>query len=254
MPDRIIRESSCTSETLNQLSDFEERFWWRLVVNCDDFGRFDARPAILKSRLFPLSDGKTYKDMQNALSALASVGLVKVYRVDGRPFLQLVKWSKYQRIRAEKSKFPSPDEACSQLSSIDSECPRIRNAKCEMRNAEANAGAPARDSAFDAFWEEYPKNSDRKRAGALSAWGQLNPNEDGIAHIMSQLRLWKQSERWLEEDGRYIPKAEAFLDPKGEYLTKKPASGKPGIPMGATGELGEAELAAIQRVLREDST
>ena len=44
------------------------------------------------------------------------------------------------------------------------------------------------------------------------------------------------------------------LDPNGEYLTKKPASGKQGVPKGATGELGEAELAAIQRVLREDST
>lgn len=118
----------------------------------------------------------------------------------------------------------------------------------------ASSNAPAVDCRFDSFWNAYPKNSDRHRDAALSAWKQLNPNEDGVAHIMSQLRLWKQSERWLEEDGRYIPKAEAFLDPKGEYLTKKPASGKQGVPKGATGELGEAELAAIQRVLREDAT
>lgn len=65
MPDRIIKESICTSDTLNALSDFEERFWWRLVVNCDDYGRFDARTAVLKSRLFPLMDGKTHKDKQD---------------------------------------------------------------------------------------------------------------------------------------------------------------------------------------------
>lgn len=116
---------------------------------------------------------------------------------------------------------------------------------------DVSSSAPAGGCRFDAFWLEYPKNSDRHRDAAISAWNQLNPNENGVAHIMSQLRLWKQSERWLEEDGRYIPKAEAFLDPKGEYLTKKPASGKLGVPKGATGELGEAELAAIQRVLRE---
>lgn len=113
------------------------------------------------------------------------------------------------------------------------------------------ARAPSGYFGFDAFWLEYPKNSDRHRDSAISAWNRLNPNENGVAHIMSQLRLWKQSERWLEEDGRYIPKAEAFLDPKGEYLTKKPTSGKQGVPKGATGELGETELAAIQRVLRE---
>ena len=111
MPDRIIKESSCTSDTLASLTDFEERFWWRLTVNCDDFGRSDARPAILKSKLFPLMD-KTHKDISKALNRLASVGLVKVYEVDGRPFLQVVKWDKHQRIRAKRSKIPSPDDAC----------------------------------------------------------------------------------------------------------------------------------------------
>ena len=116
------------------------------------------------------------------------------------------------------------------------------------------ARALSGDCRFDAFWLEYPKNSDRHMDAAISAWNCLNPNESGVAHIMSQLRLWKQSERWLEEDGRYIPKAEAFLDPKGEYLTKNPATSKREIPKGASGELGEAELAAIQRVLKGDAT
>ena len=78
MPDRIIKESSCTSDTLNGLSDFEERFWWRLVVNCDDYGRFDARPSVLKSRLFPLMDGITNKNMADALRKHASGGLAEI--------------------------------------------------------------------------------------------------------------------------------------------------------------------------------
>lgn len=117
MPDRMIRASICTSDTLNELSDFEERFWHRLIVNCDDFGRFDARPAILKGSLFPLADGKTKKDMADALNKLASVGLVELYTVDGKPFLHVVTWSKYQRSRATKSKFPAPDSTCCQLTS-----------------------------------------------------------------------------------------------------------------------------------------
>jgi hypothetical protein len=124
MPDRIIKESCCTSDTLAMLSDFEERFWWRLTVNCDDFGRCYARPAILKSKLFPLMESKTHKDMSRALTQLASVGLVQVYEVDGRPFLQVVKWDKHQRIRAKRSKFPSPDDSCQHLTADDSKCPR----------------------------------------------------------------------------------------------------------------------------------
>lgn len=117
MPDRMIRASICTSDTLNELSDFEERFWHRLIVNCDDFGRFDARPAVLKAALFPLMDGRTKKDMAEALDKLASLGLVELYEVGGKPFLHVVTWSKYQRTRAAKSKFPEPDNACCQLTS-----------------------------------------------------------------------------------------------------------------------------------------
>ena len=146
MPDRIIKESICTSDTLNQLSDFEERFWHRLIVNCDDYGRFDARPAILKGRLFPLMEGKTLKDMSNTLSKLASVGLVELYEVDGKPFLHVVTWDKYQRIRAKRSKFPEPNGTCCHLPSDDVKCPRnpIQSNPNPNPIREADAGnAPA---------------------------------------------------------------------------------------------------------------
>lgn len=111
MPDRIIRESICTSDTLNELSDFEERFWHHLIVVCDDYGRFDARPAILKSRLFPLRESLTFKNISDCLARLTSVGLIELYQVDGRPFLRVVTWERYQRIRAKKSKFPAPGDS-----------------------------------------------------------------------------------------------------------------------------------------------
>ena len=252
MPDRIIKESSCTSDTLNMLSDFEERFWWRLTVNCDDFGRCDARPAILKSKLFPLADGKTHKDMSKALSRLASVGLVKVYEVDGRPFLQVVKWDKHQRIRAKRSKYPSPDDACCQMTAIDSTCPRNPIQSESNPNPNANADMCAREGkSFTLFWEEYPKKC--KREEAWAAWKALNPDPAMVEKIMDHLRAWKQSDRWAELNGKFIPNACNFLAPGGEYLVNIPAPAKQSVPQGASGVLGEAELEAIQRVLAEDS-
>ena len=187
MPDRIIKESSCTSDTLNQLSDFEERFWWRLTVNCDDYGRCDARPAILKSKLFPLADGKTHKDMEKALTALASVGLVKVYQVDGRPFLQVVKWDKHQRIRAKRSKYPSPDDACCQMPSSDTECPRnpIQSESKSESNPNPNICAePQGDSAPVAI---IPLNTGEEfgvTQAQVDEWAALYPAVD----VMQELR------------------------------------------------------------------
>lgn len=129
MPDRIIRESICSSGTIDQLSWFEEVFFYRLTVNCDDYGRFDARPAILKSRLFPLKAGITEKTISEALNKLTTVGLAITYVCEGKPILQLVTWEKYQRTRATKSKYPdppTPDSTCCQLTSnvpvFESEC------------------------------------------------------------------------------------------------------------------------------------
>lgn len=108
MPNRIIKESICTSDTIDQLTWFEEVFFYRLIVNCDDYGRFDARPAILKARLFPLKS-VTEKQIIDALNKLSTVGIVALYEYDGRPYLQLVTWDKHQSVRNKKSKYPAID-------------------------------------------------------------------------------------------------------------------------------------------------
>lgn len=131
MPNRIIRESICTNEQIDQLNAFEETVFYRLIVNVDDYGRMDGRPAVLRSRLFPL---KNYRDSQieAALITLASVELVEMYSVHGKPFVRLSGWDRNQAIRAKKSKYPSPEEAdetssastCMQMISDASKCLR----------------------------------------------------------------------------------------------------------------------------------
>lgn len=130
MPNRIIKESICTSETIDQLSWFEEVLFTRLIVNCDDYGRFDGRTAVIKSRLFPLKD-ITAKTIEQSINKLATVGLVTLYRFEGKPYLQLPTWEKHQTIRAKKSKYPPFDtdiqqseNICMQMQADESECPR----------------------------------------------------------------------------------------------------------------------------------
>ena len=109
MPNRILKETICTSDTVDALSWFEEVFFYRLIVNCDDYGRTDARPAILKANLFPLKN-ITVSDIEKTLNKLSAVGLVYRYIVNDKPYLQLVTWGKYQQVRSKKSKYLAPEE------------------------------------------------------------------------------------------------------------------------------------------------
>ena len=133
MPNRLIKESICRSEDIDSLSWFEEVLFYRLIVNCDDYGRFDGREKIIKSICFPLKDLRD-SELTKALSKLAAQGLVIKYEVQGKPFLQLPKWEHHQQIRSKKSKYPgmdaenanviSDDIRCNQMISDDSKCPR----------------------------------------------------------------------------------------------------------------------------------
>jgi hypothetical protein len=124
MPNRILKESICASDSIDQLSWFEECVFYRLMVNCDDFGRFDGRVPIVKNRLFPLKEGMKPKTIESALQKLAAVGLVVFYESDGKPYLYLPTWEKYQTIRNKQSKYPDPN-GCKQLKSIQINCNQL---------------------------------------------------------------------------------------------------------------------------------
>ena len=97
---------------------------------------------------------------------------------------------------------------------------------------------------FDRFWARYPVHIGK--AAAEAAWARACEQQDETL-ILSRLEDWLSSKTWLEEDGRYIPKAEKWLDET--WFLREPAQA---VPKGASGKLGEAELEAIQRLLKEE--
>lgn len=110
MPNRIIKESAFTSDKVAQLTDFEFRLWVGMITQADDAGRGDARPAILKGRIFALRERTAVKDIESALLALAAAGCVSLYKVSGKPYFQFPNWSAHQRIRDCKPKYPGIEE------------------------------------------------------------------------------------------------------------------------------------------------
>jgi len=140
MPNRVLKESITTSETIDHLDDASEVLFYRLITKCDDFGRFDARMPILLAQVYPLRVGMiSAEEMERRLQNLASAGLITLYTVDGKRYLQMVTWRKHQSVRASKSKYPDPAESetsgeqpgepipnCEQSQAIESNCMQLK--------------------------------------------------------------------------------------------------------------------------------
>ncbi len=126
MPNRIIKESILTSDTLAELSWFEQNVFFRLIVLCDDYGRTDARAAVIKGSAFALYSGVTEKQVQDAIIKLSTVGIANLYEVGGRPYLQLCAWAKHQTIRAKRSKYPEPPLKCDTTQESENICMQMQ--------------------------------------------------------------------------------------------------------------------------------
>ena len=148
MPTRLLKDSIHQSERLNKLSDFQYRVWVNLITYVDDFGRGDARPAIIKGTCFPLRERLSNADIEAALQALAGAGCVGLYEVGGKPYLYFPRWESHQNIRNKKSKYPAPpqsDDDCTELNTNESNCiqtpanvPVIQSESISESNTESN--------------------------------------------------------------------------------------------------------------------
>lgn len=110
MSNRMIKDSMLASDKIASLSDFEFRLWIGLILIVDDMGRGDARPAIIKGRVFPLRERVSMRDVEDALHGLAAKGCISLYEVDGKSYFWFPTWGKHQRIRDVRPKYPGPDD------------------------------------------------------------------------------------------------------------------------------------------------
>ena len=106
MPNRIIREGILSSDRIEQLDAPAEVFYRRLMSKVDDHGLFDARPAMLRSSLYPLRvDRVREADIARWIAACEKAGVIALYVHEGKPYGQMLdtRW----QARSEP-KFPAP--------------------------------------------------------------------------------------------------------------------------------------------------
>lgn len=152
MPNRILKESVCVSDSIAGLAWFEEVLFYRLIVSCDDYGRYDGRTAVIRNRLFPLEEELTKADVEAALASLERAGLALRYEADGKPYLYLPGWEDHQNVRAKRSRYPAPpppEEASAYIcAQTYADAPVIQSESLSSSLSESFSGSePAREAA-----------------------------------------------------------------------------------------------------------
>lgn len=108
MPTRVLREGILDSERVCSLSFPAEVFYRRLMSVVDDFGRFDARTSVLRSRLYPLQIEKVREaDIERWIAECVKAGLIALYSVSCK---QYILFPNLGSPRAKESKFPAPPD------------------------------------------------------------------------------------------------------------------------------------------------
>lgn len=250
MPNRMLKESICTSEDLDKLSANAENLFYRLITKADDFGAYHGNASIVKGTCLPLkSDYVTSNQVEEWLNELARAGLIYLYLAeDSRRYIQFVKWEKHQNVRAQVRKYPAfsltnyelpaagncyhlkaNENTCNQLHTNENNCSQLpanvpdiqSNPIQEESNPkriqeESNPIAKDRDyekdDQFETFWNAYPKKSGDIRQAYME---YLHAVGLGVSPEKIIKAAHEQFDGISPEDLQYMTSAERWLRNKG---------------------------------------
>ena len=196
MPTRLLRDWT-DSFAVDELDVHAERFFVRLIMVVDDYGRFHADPRMLRSKCFPLKTDVRDSDITRWLAACQKAGMLRCYRDKSKRVLLEVCNFK-QRSRTD-SKFPSPGECPSndgQMTALGGD-----------EGGDEDEGESVR-SALDVFLDELwlaapPKSKARSSKKQLAdAWAAAKPKPDK-EEVMRVLAVWAESEEWTKDGGQF---------------------------------------------------
>lgn len=209
VPNRIIKESICTSDDIAGLSMGAEILFYHLIVKADDYGVYFGNEQIIKNTCFPLKSTEIkLKQVESWLNELIKAGLIFAYVAeDGKKYIQFVKWAKHQQIRAKKSKYPLFDSTCNQL--IADDCNSCRNPiQYEIQSNTAQS-ADEIESCFLALWELYPKKAGKS---SVSKKAKIELHKAGFDVVSTAIENYKAEIQRENRDMQYVKNGSTFFN------------------------------------------
>ena len=245
MPSRMLRDSMKLSRKINNLSDFQFRVWIHLILTADDYGRGYADPELVKTLAFPRRKRVTEKDIHDALTEMAGTGCILLYEADGESYFCFPNWASHQRIQTKVSRFPGPsEEDMSRWLTVNHGEIPLETKPSEKRETKRE-DARAEDG-FDAFWEAYPRKTNRDKA--RHAWEKLHPDAELQRLILAAIEEQRHSSQWTRDNGEYIPHPSTWLNGHRWEDKLAPARGR-GYQQNSTSAY---DLDALMDQLKED--
>lgn len=220
MPQRFLRPGITNSDQWNAVSFPAQSLYVRILTLVDDFGRYDARVPILHGQCFALRPEMKPQQTAALRSELHARGLITVYVVEGKEYLQIEKWQ--ERARCDASKYPvkpkpaadgsGPQESASSLAITSSPLHPIPSpSPLHPRQPRKRAvRVPLTCAAFQEFWTAYPRKE--AIADAEKAWVE-NECASKLPEILSAIRARKPA--WQSGEVRFIPHPATWLNRRG---------------------------------------
>ena len=217
MPNRIIKDGIHLSDSVNAMTDLQFRIWVNLITYVDDFGRGDARAAVIKGACFPLLPRISCAEIEKTLKRLAELECIQLYEVDGRLYFHFINWEKHQTVRNKRSRYPAPEDG--QIMQVESNCMQVES-NCARNpiqsnpntntNPNTNPNTILREAQFEEFWQAYPKK--KSKGDARKAFMKVKVP---LNVLLDAIETQKQSRQWREQGGKFIPYPATWLNREG---------------------------------------
>lgn len=201
----------------------EKKWYWQGEEFICQPGQFiTSLPNIVKA----CGNGLTVQNVRTALKKFENMNFLTDQSTKTGRLITIVNWQVYQGKREVDNRQPN-----SQLTDGQQTPNRQPNSQLTsnnndnnitMINNDNNNNAHAREQTqnglevnekekgFECFWELYP--SKRKKPVARIAWMNMRVHsEEQYALINAAVERYKKTNQWQEENGRYIPDPDTFL-------------------------------------------
>ena len=195
MPNRILRDWT-DSEKVDVLDVHAERFFVRLIMKVDDYGRYTANCKMLKSTLFPLKTDIRETDIARWLTACEKSDLIALYSVASKEYVEIKNFKQVLRQKIEK--YPSQSRCLADDKQMHDVC-LLETKQKPNPETESETLSPVGDSSAEPTLSELVKfNSLEKNKNTVIEFLRIEPRPTIIEPYIFIWNVFAQENKMSE--------------------------------------------------------
>lgn len=239
---RMFSRTLITSDAFMDMPLTTQALYFHLGIEADDEGFLESPKRIQRSIRASDDDFRLLITKRFIISFDSGIIVIRHWRQSN--YIQKDRWRETRCTAEKRQLFLLPDDTYSaepMPGAVKLPIGKYFNPKTVDRSVEAAPALPEEQpkqlalneppesSSFAEFWEQYPRKHGRDKA--QKEWDRLHPDEKLQREIYRALTNAKACEKWLEQNGRFIPSAANWLRDEGWKNHYVPARNHAGYDM-----------------------